>query len=278
MKPFLIAEIGINHNGDLEIAKQLIDFAKEANFDAVKFQKRDINIVYTKEMLDSPRESPWGKTQRDQKQGLEFNEEEYNEIDNYCKLKKIEWFASAWDLNSLTFLKKYNLRYNKIASAMIVDKKFLREVAKEKKHTFISTGMSTMEDIENAVNIFKKEKCSFELMHCVSTYPMETEDANLNVINTLKEKFNCDVGYSGHESGLAVSFAASTMKISSLERHITLNRSMYGSDQAASLEPSGFNFLISTINKMLVSYGNGNKKFDEKELKVANKLRAHLKI
>ncbi len=277
-KIFFIAEIGINHNGDLKICKELIDLSKEAGFDAVKFQKRDINIVYTKEMLDSPRESPWGKTQRDQKQGLEFNEEEYNEIDNYCKLKKIEWFASAWDLNSLTFLKKYNLKYNKIASAMIVDKKFLREVAKEKKHTFISTGMSTMEDIENAVNIFKKEKCSFELMHCVSTYPMETEDANLNVINTLKEKFNCDVGYSGHESGLAVSFAASTMKISSLERHITLNRSMYGSDQAASLEPSGFNFLISTINKMLVSYGNGNKKFDEKELKVANKLRAHLKI
>ncbi len=277
-KIFFIAEIGINHNGDLKICKELIDLSKEAGFDAVKFQKRDINIVYTKEMLDSPRESPWGNTQRDQKQGLEFNEEEYNEIDNYCKLKKIEWFASAWDLNSLTFLKKYNLKYNKIASAMIVDKKFLREVAKERKHTFISTGMSTMEDIENAVNIFKEEKCSFELMHCVSTYPMETEDANLNVINTLKEKFNCDVGYSGHESGLAVSFAASTMKISSLERHITLNRSMYGSDQAASLEPSGFNFLISTINKMLVSYGNGNKKFDEKELKVANKLRAHLKI
>ena len=277
-KIFFIAEIGINHNGDLKICKKLIDLSKEAGFDAVKFQKRDINIVYTKEMLDSPRESPWGNTQRDQKQGLEFNEEEYNEIDNYCKLKKIEWFASAWDLNSLTFLKKYNLKYNKIASAMIVDKKFLREVAKERKHTFISTGMSTMEDIENAVNIFKEEKCSFELMHCVSTYPMETEDANLNVINTLKEKFNCDVGYSGHESGLAVSFAASTMKISSLERHITLNRSMYGSDQAASLEPSGFNFLISTINKMLVSYGNGNKKFDEKELKVANKLRAHLKI
>ena len=164
-KIFFIAEIGINNNGDLKICKELIDLSKEAGFDAVKFQKRDINIVYTKEMLDSPRESPWGKTQRDQKQGLEFNEEEYNEIDNYCKLKKIEWFASAWDLNSLTFLKKYNLKYNKIASAMIVDKKFLREVAKEKKHTFISTGMSTMEDIENAVNIFKKEKCSFELMH-----------------------------------------------------------------------------------------------------------------
>ena len=277
-KIFYIAEIGINHNGDLKICKELIDLSKEAGFDAVKFQKRDIDLVYSREVLDSPRESPWGKTQRDQKQGLEFNEKEYDEINEYCKIKKIEWFASAWDLNSLDFLKKYKLKYNKIASAMIVDKNFLKEVAKEKKHTFISTGMSTMKNIEDAVNIFKEEKCSFELMHCVSTYPMETEDANLNVINTLKEKFDCDVGYSGHESGLAVSFAASTMNISSLERHITLNRSMYGSDQAASLEPAGFNFLISTINKMLISYGNGNKKFDEKEIKVASKLRAHLKL
>ena len=276
-KIFYIAEIGINHNGDLKICKELIDLSKEAGFDAVKFQ-RDIDLVYSKEMLDSPRESPWGKTQRDQKQGLEFNEKEYDEINEYCKTKKIEWFASAWDLNSLAFLKKYELKYNKIASAMIVDKNFLKEVAKEKKHTFISTGMSTMKNIEDAVNIFKDEKCSFELMHCVSTYPMETEDANLNVINTLKEKFDCDVGYSGHESGLAVSFAASTMNISSLERHITLNRSMYGSDQAASLEPGGFNFLISTINKMLISYGDGNKRFDEKEIKVASKLRAHLKL
>ena len=211
-KIFYIAEIGINHNGDLKICKELIDLSKEAGFDAVKFQKRDIDLVYSKEMLDSPRESPWGKTQRDQKQGLEFNEKEYDEINEYCKTKKIEWFASAWDLNSLAFLKKYELKYNKIASAMIVDKNFLKEVAKEKKHTFISTGMSTMKNIEDAVNIFKDEKCSFELMHCVSTYPMETEDANLNVINTLKEKFDCDVGYSGHESGLAVSFAASTMK------------------------------------------------------------------
>ena len=277
-KIFYIAEIGINHNGDLKICKELIDLSKEAGFDAVKFQKRDIDLVYSKEMLDSPRESPWGKTQRDQKQGLEFNEKEYDEINEYCKTKKIEWFASAWDLNSLAFLKKYELKYNKIASAMIVDKNFLKEVAKEKKHTFISTGMSTMKNIEDAVNIFKDEKCSFELMHCVSTYPMETEDANLNVINTLKEKFDCDVGYSGHESGLAVSFAASTMNISSRERHITLNRSMYGSDQAASLEPGGFNFLISTINKMLISYGDGNKRFDGKEIKVASKLRAHLKL
>ena len=195
-------------------------------------------------MLDSPRESPWGKTQRQQKEGLEFGEEEYDEIDKYCKSLNIDWFASAWDLNSVKFLKKYKLNYNKIASAMIVDKNFLKEVAKEKKHTFISTGMSTMEDIEVAVKIFKEEGCSFELMHCVSTYPMDTKDANLKVIDTLRKRFNCNVGYSGHESGLAVSFAAATMGITCLERHITLDRSMYGSDQASSLEPNGFTSLI----------------------------------
>ena len=277
-KIFFIAEIGINHNGDLKICKELIDFAKKAEFDAVKFQKRDINKVYTKDMLDSPRESPWGKTQRDQKLGLEFSEAEYDEIDKYCKNIKIEWFDSAWDLNSINFLKKYDLKYNKIASAMIVDKVFLKEVAKQKKHTFISTGMCKLIDIEEAVNIFRNENCSFELMHCVSTYPMDTEDANLNIINTLKKNFNCEVGYSGHESGLAVSFAAATMGISSLERHITLNRSMYGSDQAASLEPNGFTFLISTIKKMLQSFGNSKKKFESKEIEVAKKLRAHLKL
>jgi len=277
-KIFFIAEIGINHNGDLKICKKLILLSKKAGFDAVKFQKRDINEVYTKELLDSHRESPWGKTQRQQKEGLEFGENEYAEIDKYCKELNIEWFASAWDLKSIEFLKKYNLKFNKIASAMIVDKNFLREVAKEKKHTFISTGMSTMEDIENAVNIFKEENCSFELMHCVSTYPMDVEDANLNVINTLKDKFNCNVGYSGHESGLAVSYAAATLAISSLERHITLDRSMYGSDQASSLEPNGFTTLITTIDKMLISFGDEKKRFDQKEVAIAKKLRAHLKL
>ena len=232
-KPFLIAEIGINHNGDLKIAKKLILNAKEANFDAVKFQKRDINLVYSKEILDSPRESPWGKTQRDQKKGLEFGEQEYDEIDNFCKEKKIEWFCSAWDINSLNFLKKYNLKFNKIASAMIVDKNLLENVAKEKKHTFISTGMSSIEDIDNAVKIFKTQNCSFELMHCVSTYPMSPEEANLQTINALKKTYNCDVGYSGHENGIAISIAATMFNISSLERHITLDRAMYGSDQAA---------------------------------------------
>ena len=277
-KPFLIAEIGINHNGDIEIAKKLVNNAKVAAFDAVKFQKRDINLVYDKEVLDSLRESPWGTTQREQKQGLEFDKENFDEIDKYCKSLKIKWFASAWDLNSLEFLKRYNLEYQKIASAMIVDRNFLKEVAKEKKHTFISTGMSTIQNIDEAVEIFKSENCSFELMHCVSTYPMNIEDANLSTINELKKKYNCNVGYSGHESGLAVSFAAFMFSISSLERHVTLDRSMYGSDQAASLEMRGMKNLIETIEKMHKAIGiNKLGHVTEEEKIIAQKLRKHIK-
>jgi len=278
-KPYLIGEIGINHNGDIEIAKQLIFISKEAGFDAVKFQKRDIETVYSKEQLEIPRESPWGKTTRQQKEGLEFNEHNYNEIDDFCKKTGIEWFASAWDLKSLEFLKKYKLKYNKIASAMIVDKFFLKKVAEQKKYTFISTGMSTLEDIENAVKIFRNESCEFELMHCVSTYPMRNKDANLETINELKELFKCKVGYSGHESGLAVSYAACGYNISSLERHITLDRTMYGSDQAASLEPRGMKELVSVINIMHEASGkrSAGKILTEEQL-IAKKLRAHLKI
>ena len=169
MSIFFIAELGINHNGDLDICKKLIDVAVESGCDAVKFQKRDISLVYTKEFLDSPRLSPWGDTQRDQKMGLEFNEPEYQEIDRYCKSKGIEWFASAWDTNSQQFLRKFNLKYNKIASAMIVHHDLLKMVAEERKHTFISTGMSTYDDIQGAVDIFREADCSFELMHTVST-------------------------------------------------------------------------------------------------------------
>ena len=277
-KPLLIAEIGINHNGDIKLAKKLIDLAKKANFDCVKFQKRDIDLVYSKEILDSPRESPWGTTQRDQKQGLEFGQEEYDEIDKYCKKVKISWFASAWDLNSLKFLDQYNLNYHKIASAMIVDTNFLKEVAKRKKHTFISTGMSTRENIDNAVKVFREENCSFELMHCISTYPMKPEDANLLTINALKNKYNCNVGYSGHENGIAVSLAAFSMEISSLERHITLDRAMYGSDQSASLEETGMINLNEMISKMIIAYGKEKlgHVLDE-EIPIAKKLRAHLK-
>lgn len=276
-KPLFIAEIGINHNGDMSIVKKLIDNAKEANFDCVKFQKRDINIVYSKEILDTPRESPWGTTNREQKKGLELSKEDYDEINNYCQIKEIDWFASAWDLNSLNFLDQYNLKYNKIASAMIVDEIFLKKVASKKKHTFISTGMSTIEQISNAVNIFRKLGCSFELMHCVSTYPMKVEDANLETIKDLKEKFKCNVGYSGHETGLAVSFAAAMYDISSLERHITLDRSMYGSDQSASLELRGMKELTSVISKMLVATGSVMTGYiSEEEKLIAKKLRAHL--
>ena len=276
MKIFVIAEIGINHNGDLEIAKKLIDIANESGCDAVKFQKRTIDLVYSEDLLNSERESPWGTTQREQKEGLEFNLKEYKEIDNYCKSKKIDWFASAWDLESQNFLKQFNCKFNKVASAMITYNDLLKEIASEGKHTFISTGMSTIEDIDNAVEIFREYKCPFELMHCVSTYPMKESDANLNVIRTLKEKYNCNVGYSGHETGIAVSIGASAMGISSLERHITLDRSMYGSDQSASLEPNGLRMLLGSVRKVEQAMGDGIKKILDAEIPIGEKLREHI--
>lgn len=191
--------------------------------------------------------------------------------------KKIEWFASAWDLNSLNFLKKYNLKFNKIASAMIVDEIFLSEVAKERKHTFISTGMSSIKDISKAVEIFKKNNCSFELMHCVSTYPLKPENANLVTINALKKMFKCNVGYSGHENGIAISLGALMFDISSLERHITLDRTMYGSDQSASLEFNGMKNLVESILKIKTAYGVESVGLIlEEEKKIAEKLRAHI--
>ncbi len=275
-KVFVIAEIGINHNGDIDICKKLIDLAKETDCDAVKFQKRDIDTVYTQEYLSQERESPWGSTQRQQKEGLEFSHEEYQKISEYCKIKEIEWLASPWDLKSVDFLEEFKLNYNKIASPMIVFKDLLEKVSLQKKHTFISTGMSNLEDIDEAVNIFKKNNCSFELMHCVSTYPMKPEDANLKMINTLKERYNCNVGYSGHESGIAISCAATALGITSLERHITLDRSMYGSDQSASLEPSGLRQLLGAVRKIEISMGDGSKKLLEDEIINSKKLRQHL--
>lgn len=278
MSIFISAEIGINHNGSIDICKQLIDVAKNSGCDAVKFQKRDIDKVYTKDFLDSHRDSPWGTTQRDQKLALEFNNEQYKEIDNYCKDKKIKWYASAWDLNSQKFLRNFSCEYNKVASAMIVYKDLLKLIAEEKKHTFISTGMCTYEDIDCAIEIFQKANCSFELMHTVSTYPMKDKDANLNMINTLKNKYKCNVGYSGHESGLAVSQAAAALGITSLERHITLDRSMYGSDQSASLEPSGLTQLVGAVRKIEIAMGDGKKRIIDDEIPVAKKLREHLSI
>jgi N-acetylneuraminate synthase len=275
---FFIAEVGINHNGDIGICKELIDVAADTGCDAVKFQKRDINKVYTQDFLNSPRESPWGKTQRAQKEGLEFSKHQYEEIASYCNKKGIEWFASAWDINSQSFLRQFDCKYNKIASAMIVHHKLLRMVAEEGKHTFISTGMSNYNDIQKAVDIFRDAGCSFELMHTVSTYPMRDEDANLRLINTLRVRYKCDVGYSGHEVGLAISYAAAAMGITSLERHITLDRAMYGSDQSASIEPSGLRQLLGAVRKIEKAMGDGEKRVIDAEVPIAQKLREHIDI
>ena len=278
MSIFIVAEVGINHNGDMSICKKLINVAVESGCDGVKFQKRDLDLVYTQEFLSSPRESPWGTTQREQKSGLEFDLDDYKEIDQYCKEKGIEWFASAWDLNSQEFLQQFDCKYNKVASAMIVYEDLLRLIAKEGKHTFISTGMTTYDDIQAAVNIFREADCSFELMHTVSTYPMKDEDANLNMIKTLRKNFDCNVGYSGHEVGLAVSYAAVALNITSLERHITLDRAMYGSDQSASVEPSGFKQLVGAVRKIELAMGDGIKKTIEAEAPIAANLRQHLDL
>ena len=276
MSIITIAEIGINHNGDMSICKKLIDVAVNAGCDAVKFQKRDINKVYSQEFLDSHRESPWGTTQREQKAGLELGEDEYKEIDKYCKDKCIEWFASAWDLNSQKFLQQFDCKYNKVASAMIVYEDLLKMIAEEGKHTFISTGMTTYDDIQKAVDIFTEKNCPFDLMHTVSTYPMKDENANLNMIKTLREKYQCRVGYSGHEVGLAVSYGAAALGITSLERHITIDRSMYGSDQSASVEPSALVLLVGAVRKIQKAMGSGIKTTIEEELPIAKNLRQHL--
>lgn len=271
---FITAEIGINHNGDIELAKKLIDVAKEADCNAVKFQKRTVETVYTKEVLDAPRDSPWGKTTRDQKLGLEFNKKEYDIIDDYCNKKNIEWYASAWDVDSQLFLQQYNLKHNKVASAMLTNLDLLKVIAKEKKHTFIGTGMSTMDQIRTAVNIFRENNCPFELMHTNSSYPMSLNEANLLCIPMLKREFNCNVGYSGHESvGYIVCVVAVSLGATSIERHITLDRTMYGSDQAASLEPTGLIRMVRDVRRVGLVMGDGIKRIWDSEIPVMKKLR-----
>ncbi len=273
MSAFVIAEIGINHNGSLDIAKQLIDEAAAAGCDAVKFQKRTVEKVYSKEELDKPRESPWGTTNREQKNGLEFNESDYEQIDLYCKEKNIEWFASAWDVDSQIFMRRFNCKYNKVASAMLTHRELLETIASEKKHTFISTGMSTLEQIDKVVEIFKDHGCSFELMHCNSTYPMQLQDANLRVMHTLQKRYNCNVGYSGHETGIIISCAAVAIGASSLERHITLDRAMYGSDQSASLEIVGLKRMMDYVRDINTAMGSPEKRVMDTEVPIADKLR-----
>ncbi len=272
-KVMMIAELGINHNGSLVLAKKLIKEAHKAGCDAVKFQKRTIDLVYTKEELEKPRESIWGTTTRQQKEGLEFGTEQYEEIDQYCRKLGIDWFASAWDVESQKFLQKFDLKYNKVASAMLTHRELMVMIANEGKHTFISTGMSSEAQIEKVVRIFRDNDCPFELMHCNSTYPMEPKDANLRYMKVLGEKFSCNVGYSGHESCLIVSCAAVALGASSIERHITLDRASVGSDHAASLEIAGLRKLVAYVRAIEESFGRAEKIVTEFEQKIAQKLR-----
>ena len=271
---FIVAEIGINHNGSLDIVKKLIDIAVSSGCDAVKFQKRTVEKIYAKEVLDSPRDSPWGGTTREQKLGLEFSIKDYQIIDQYCKKKKIQWYLSCWDIDSQIQMRKFKTKYNKVASAMLIHEKLLNTIAEERKYTFISTGMSTMKEIEKAVKIFRKHKCEFELMHSHSSYPMKLDEANLKVIETLQKKFKCKVGYSGHETaGYLVSVTAVLLGATSIERHITLDRTMYGSDQAASLESPGLIRLVSDIRLLDQILGDGKKRIWDSELPAMKKLR-----
>ena len=271
-RPFLIAEIGINHNGSVRLAKKLIDLAKKYNFDSVKFQKRDPDICTPEHQKDKTRTTPWGNmTYLEYKKKIEFGKREYEEIDKYCKKIKIDWFASVWDVNSLKFMKKFNTKYNKVASAMLTNRVLLELIAKEKKLTFISTGMSHIRNINDAVTIFKKNKCDFVLMHCVSNYPCREKDLNLNLIVTLKNKFKCKIGYSGHESSVSPSYAAWFLGADYIERHITLDRTLYGTDQAASLSEEGIRTLTASLSKFPEMMGDGRKKISKEEKKLIPK-------
>jgi len=273
-KPFLIGEIGINHNGSLKLAKKLIDLAKSCGFDAVKFQKRNPDVSTPETQKEVIRETPWGRmSYLDYKKKIEFGKKEFDVIDKYCKLKKINWFASPWDLDSVNFLRKYKLTYNKIASAMVTNLKLVEQISKQKKITFISTGMSTIKDIERVVKIFKKNKSKFILMHCVSNYPCPSEKLNLNAIITLKKKFKCEVGYSGHESEVSPTFLAYFLGAKYIERHITLDRSMWGTDQSASLSESGMRNLSNILNKSRIVLGTGNKIISKEEKKMLQKFK-----
>lgn len=268
---FIIAEIGINHNGDIKNAKKLIDMAVFAGCDAVKFQKRTIELVYTKEELEKPRENPFGPTNGDLKRGLEFGEKEYKEIDDYCKQRNIMWFASPWDIKSVEFLEKFNIPCYKIASASLTDDELLKRVKLTGKPIILSTGMSTVEQIKHAVETLGED--NLIILHCTSTYPSDDEELNLKVISWMKEAFNCLIGYSGHERGIAQALIAVVLGASVIEKHITLDRAMWGSDQAASLEPEGLNLLVRDIRLAPACLGDGKKIVYDSEIPIIQKLR-----
>ncbi len=273
-RTFLIGEIGINHNGSVDNAIKLIDLAKKYDFDAVKFQKRNIDLVFSPEELAKDRDTPFGKKNGDLKRGLEFDKKDYDLIDKYCKKINIQWFASPWDLESYKFLMNYEPKYMKVASCLLTVTPLINEIAKDNTYrTFISTGMSTIEEIDKTVEIFKNNNNkNFELMHCVSTYPCKSEEVNLSIIETLKKRYECDIGYSGHEEGLQISCAAVALGATSVERHITLNRTMFGSDQAASISPEGMRILSRDIRTIEKAMGTNKKAILESEIPIRKKL------
>jgi len=268
---FIIAEIGINHNGCVELAKSLIDVAVTAGCDAVKFQKRTIDVVYSKEELAKDRSSHFGDTNGDLKRGLEFDFEAYKEIDKYCKKKKIIWFASCWDEGSVDFIAKFNPPCYKISSASLTDDNLLRHTKAQNKPILLSTGMSTMEQIEHAIEILGTE--NLIIYHCVSTYPSEHAEMNLKAIQTFKENFDCPIGFSGHERGVTPSVIAAVLGAVSVERHITTDRTLWGSDHAASLEPNGLFRMVRDIRQIPILMGDGVKKVYNSELPIISKLR-----
>ena len=273
-KFFLIAEIGINHNGSISLAKKLILNAKKAGFDAVKFQKRNPDICVPENKKNEIRNTPWGQiTYLEYKKKIEFEKKEFDAIDRFCKKNNIIWFASPWDLDSLKFLKRYNLKYQKVASAMLTNDKLINEMSKENKHFFISTGMSDFKIIDKVVKIFKKKKKFFHLLHCVSNYPCADKDLNLSLITKLKTRYKCKIGYSGHETSVSPSLAAAALGAEVIERHVTLDRTMWGTDQAASLEFNGMVQLVSMIRKFEKSFGNGIKKISKEEINKLNDMK-----
>ena len=274
MKTYIIAEIGINHNGDLDIAKKLIDVASLTGCDAVKFQKRNPDVCVPEHQKGVMRDTPWGEmTYLDYKYRMEFGQDEYDEIDAYCVEKGIEWSASPWDLDSLKFLEQYDLPWIKIPSAMLTKDDLLRECAKTGKRIIFSVGMSNLDEIDHAVTILREEDADFAMLHCNSTYPAPLEELNLKCIQTLKERYDCEVGYSGHEFRLGTTVASVYLGATILERHITLDRTMWGSDHLASVEPQGLYKLVKGVRELEIALGDGNKVVTEGELPVRRKLR-----
>tara|TARA_X000001036_G_C20663856_1_gene799993 strand:- start:385 stop:1230 length:846 start_codon:yes stop_codon:yes gene_type:complete len=275
-KIYVIAEIGINHNGSLEIAKQLIDIAKVAGCDVVKFQKRNPDVCVPEHQKKIMRDTPWGKmTYLDYKYKVEFNKSDYDEIDEYCKSKDIHWSASPWDIDSLNFLIEYDIPFIKIPSALLTNLELIKESAKKSKELIISTGMSTMKEVDLAVDAIKNanSNCKYSILHCNSTYPAPIEDLNLKCIQTLEKKYNCPVGYSGHEFGLTTTIASICMGATIIERHITLDRTMWGTDQMCSVEPQGLIKLVRGIKELSLAIGDGEKRVTEKEKEIRKKLR-----